>query len=626
MKKMHFLLLLMLLPVLVATAQTGSLRGTVTDENTGETMMGTNVLLKNAQDSLIMGALTDFEAGFYQFNNVPPGIYRLEVQFIGYSKKVIDNVAITSGQVTTLNVSMQEDIAILESVVIMQAGVVETKPISSKEIAVHGIISNKSKHALPTKRYKSKQKSINIEAPDNEGPILPPTTTGKDTTIENAPVFVEKERFSTFSIDVDKANYSLLRREIQRHNIEISPNDIRIEELINYFNYDYPAPANEHPLAIQTEFTDCPWNADTRLLRIGMQGIKVDYSDLPPANYVFLLDVSGSMSSSLNLLKQSMNLLIDQLRTQDKVAIVVYAGAAGLVLPATSGDKKDKIRDALNNLQAGGSTAGGEGIRLAYSVARNNFMPKGNNRVILVTDGDFNVGVSSAEGLQKLIETERKKGVFLTVLGMGGGNYQDHEMEILADKGNGNYFFIDGIEEANKVLTKEICGTLHTVAKDVKLQLEFNPKAVRAYRLVGYENRILDKKDFNNDAKDAGELGAGHCVTALYEIVLQPSVPDTASMLTLRFRYKKPDANHSQLLQQNVTCQHTPWASVSNNTAWAATVAAWGQMLRGSIYLRGITADDIMKMANEYANAQPDKERADFVELVDTWQRLLGVK
>ena len=344
--------------------------------------------------------------------------------------------------------------------------------------------------------------------------------------VENPFVAVAQQPLSTFSIDVDEAAYSNIRRYIKAGSLP--PKDaVRIEEMLNYFDYNYAQPKDGRPFAVHSEISSCPWNEKHLLVHIGLQGKTIAKEDLPPANLVFLIDVSGSMDepNKLPLVKTSLNMLTDQLRQQDHVAIVVYAGNAGQVLPPTSGNNKAAIRAAINNLAAGGSTAGGEGIQLAYRTAKQHFLKDGNNRVILATDGDFNVGVSSEGELADLIEKERKSGVFLTVLGFGMGNYKDRKMQQLADKGNGNNAYIDDATEANKVLVHEFGSTLFTIANDVKLQVEFNPAAAKAYRLIGYEKRMLAAADFNNDKKDAGELGAGHTVTALYEVCLLYTSP-----------------------------------------------------------------------------------------------------
>src|SRR5947209_10778167 len=334
--------------------------------------------------------------------------------------------------------------------------------------------------------------------------------------------FLEAARapLSTFSIDVDTASYSNTRRFLSEGRLP--PKDaVRIEELINYFNYDYPQPSGSAPFSVTAEVADCPWNARHKLVHIGLQGRRVSTEDMPPANLVFLIDVSGSMNEprKLPLVKSSLRTLAEQLSARDRVAIVVYAGTSGLVLPSTPGDRKGEIIAAIDRLEAGGSTNGGEGIQLPYRVAQDNFIRGGTNRVILSTDGDFNVGVTGDDALVRLIEEKRKSGIFLSVLGVGTGNLNDSMMEKLADRGNGNYAYIDTEEEARKALGEEAAGTLATIAKDVKIQVEFNPRLVAGYRLIGYENRLLAARDFNDDRKDAGEIGAGHTVTALYEIV-----------------------------------------------------------------------------------------------------------
>lgn len=428
---------------------------------------------------------------------------------------------------------------------------------------------------------------------------------GYDNITENPFLKVNDNPLSTFSIDVDGASYSNIRRYINEGQL---PPDgaVRIEEMINYFSYNYPQPKGDDPFSINTEYALCPWNTSHQIVSIGLQGKKIPTENLPPANLVFLIDVSGSMQSlnKLPLVQTSMKLLVDQLRPQDKVAIVVYAGNAGLVLPSTKGTQKVTIKNAIDGLQAGGSTAGGAGIQLAYKVAQDNFISKGNNRVILCTDGDFNVGMSSDDELEYMIEDKRESGIFLTVLGYGTGNYQDAKMQKLADKGNGNHAYIDNIKEARKVLINQFGGTMFTIAKDVKLQIEFNPAKVQGYRLIGYENRMLAKEDFNDDKKDAGELGSGHTVTALYEIIpagvnapelkkvdaLKYQKPqekpggfaDASEIMTVKFRYKQPAGNKSMLLEKVVAGEPVPFNRTSSNFHLSAAVAQFGMLLRNS--------------------------------------------
>ncbi|HVE61703.1 MAG TPA: von Willebrand factor type A domain-containing protein [Chitinophagaceae bacterium] len=448
---------------------------------------------------------------------------------------------------------------------------------------------------------------------------------------------------STFSIDVDAASYSNVRRFL--NNGQLPPaGAVRIEEMINYFRYNYPQPVDKHPFSITTELSACPWNTNHKLALIGLQGKQIPTKNLPPSNLVFLIDVSGSMNGPLRLplVQSSLKLLVDQLREEDKISIVVYAGAAGLVLPPTSGANKIKIKNAIDQLQAGGSTAGGAGIRLAYQTAKQNFIEEGNNRVILCTDGDFNVGVSSDDELERMIEKERESGVYLTVLGYGMGNYKDNKMQKLADKGNGNHAYIDGMNEAKKVLVNEFGGTLFTIAKDVKLQIEFNPAKVAGYRLIGYENRMLKKEDFNDDKKDAGELGSGHTVTALYEIIpagveseflkdIDPlkyskeksiTSSHTNELLTVKFRYKTPTLQKSELIAHPVIDNQIAFSSTSDNFRFAASVAEFGMLLRNSEFKSQSSFVHVLKIAGGAKGRDAEGYRKEFLELVKKAQAL----
>ncbi|WP_179019400.1 vWA domain-containing protein [Winogradskyella forsetii] len=444
---------------------------------------------------------------------------------------------------------------------------------------------------------------------------------------------------STFSIDVDKAGYSNVRRMINNGET-IPPDAVKLEEMVNYFNYKYPQPTDQHPFSINTEVVETPWHKDTQLVRIGLQGKSYENDQLPASNLTFLIDVSGSMGSQnkLPLLKSAFKLLVNQLREKDNVSIVVYAGAAGVVLEPTSGNEKETILAALDHLNSGGSTAGGEGIKLAYKLAENNFKKNGNNRVILATDGDFNVGASSDKAMQTLIEEKRKSGVFLSVLGFGYGNYKDSKLETLADKGNGNHAYIDNMQEAQKVFGKEFGGTLFTIAKDVKIQVEFNPKKVQAYRLIGYENRLLADEDFIDDTKDAGELGSGHTVTALYEVIpvgiksdYLNAIPDLKytqsevssnyedELFTVKFRYKKPNEDTSI---EMVHIQNTELAEASEDMNFASAVALFGMQLRNSKYFNNASTSKVIELAESGRGADKDGYRAEFMRLVKSYDSL----
>lgn len=455
---------------------------------------------------------------------------------------------------------------------------------------------------------------------------------------------VAQEPVSTFSIDVDTGSYSNIRR-ILIQGVIPPKNAVRVEEMVNYFDYDYPQPdLAKAPFSVNTELAQAPWSDDHLLLRVGLQGFEPAQSERPSANLVFLLDVSGSMSSAnkLPLLKKSLLMLTNQLTENDKVSIVVYAGASGVVLEPTAGNEKFKIEQALQELQAGGSTNGQQGIQLAYRLAEESFVEDGINRVLLATDGDFNVGLSDTEALKELIERKRQKGISLTTLGFGAGNYNDHLMEQLADVGNGHYAYIDTLHEARKVLVEELNATLMTIAKDVKIQLEFNPQWVAEYRLIGYENRMLAREDFNNDQVDSGEIGAGHKVTALYELALvdsagqrlpalryqQENPPKASERLSqaasnselgfLKLRYKAPNADKSQLMETPIVLSKdvTPFADASQDFRFAAVVAGFGQKLRQDKYLNGFDYQDMVDAAQKAKGHDPFGYRNEFIQLL----------
>ncbi len=584
-----------------------TITGTVTAKEDGLPLPGVNVTVKGTS----VNVQTD-NSGKYEIK-VPDGRNTLVFKYIGYQTKEY-----TLGKGNVLNIVLEGDNRALSEVV------TTGKSYAHKSMA-------KIASGMPN--------SISSGNSQFEGEVQPAFNTESYNAINENPFLEAKQNpLSTFGIDVDAASYSNIRRFINDN--QLPPVDaVRIEEMINYFDYEYPQPQNADPVSINTEISAAPWNTGHLLVKIGLQGKTIATDNLPASNLVFLIDVSGSMSSSnkLPLVKSSMRLLVDQLRSKDKVSIVVYAGAAGQILEPTSGDKKQAIKDALNKLEAGGSTAGGEGIELAYKLAQENFVKGGNNRVILASDGDFNVGSSSDGEMQRLIEEKRESGVYLTVLGYGMGNYKDSKMKTLADKGNGNYAYIDNISEAKKVLVNEFGGTLFTIAKDVKLQVEFNSAEVQAYRLIGYENRMLNKEDFNNDKKDAGDLGSGHTVTALYEIIpagvkskftesvdplkYQKSVSESAKdygneLLTVKLRYKKPDEDSSKLLAKPVIDETIAFEKTSDNFRFAAAVAGYGMLLRNSEFKQNIDYSKVISWAENALGKDKEGYRAEFLRMV----------
>jgi Ca-activated chloride channel homolog len=612
MKKNILCLCLIFLLFSFNRVQERTITGTVTTTSDGSTLPGVNVVLKGTT----IGTVTD-ENGKYSLS-VPSKGGTLVFNFVGF---ISQEIKISSSDI--VNVSMKEDVKQLSEIVVTGYSVQRHSLMG----AVAGVQSGKRK----------KSKVVTDEIVFEEPAETEWNTEEYKGIEENIFRSAIKNPLSTFSIDVDAASYSNIRRFI--NNGSRPPKDaVRIEEMINYFDYDYAQPNDDHPFAVHTEISSAPWNPKHRLIHVGLQGKKIPVDNLPPSNLVFLLDVSGSMNdpNKLPLVKNSFKMLIDQLREQDYVAIVVYAGAAGVVLNPTSGENKNKIIEALDMLQAGGSTAGGEGIRLAYALAKEHFSPDKNNRVILATDGDFNVGESSDAAMERLIEEKRKDGIFLTVLGYGMGNYKDSKMETLADKGNGNYAYIDNISEARKVFVNEFGGTLFTIAKDVKLQVEFNPAKVQAYRLIGYENRVLKNEDFNNDKKDAGDLGSGHTVTALYEIIpidvkseffdvddlkyqtttVNPTAKTSDELMTIKLRYKKPNEDVSKLIVHPLVDSNIDLKKTSENFRWSASVAAFGMLLRESEFINGFTYDQVIEMARNSRGRDEEGYRAEFIGMV----------
>ena len=584
-----------------ATAQsaTGSIAGRVTDATSFQPLPGTVVTVEGTRIGITTGI-----TGHYELESVPVGEHTVKVTVTGYATQE-QLVTVTADQESVVDFALQTIPRIHELVV---------------DAAAPGLMA----------RY---------------APINKFNTESYAHISENDFRLVSASPLSTFAVDVDRASYSNIRRFIQ--DGERPPVDaVRIEEMINYFPYSWSEVSGNHPFAVTTEVWQAPWKQKHQLVRIGLHAQSLDIDDLPTSNLVFLLDVSGSMSTDdkLPLLKKAFALLIDQLRPQDRVAIVVYAGAAGLVLPTTSGAQREKILGALELLQAGGSTAGGQGLKLAYEIARKHFIDGGNNRVILATDGDFNVGASSDAEMVRLIEKERENGVFLTVLGFGTGNLKDSKMEQIADYGNGNFHYVDGLLEAKKVLVEEMGGTLVTLAKDVKIQVEFNPARVAGYRLVGYENRLLADEDFNDDAKDAGEMGAGHTVTALYEVVPvgvpvpraemdelryqpQADVPPVSvfedELMHVKVRYKDLNETTSKLLEHAVTHRQV---SPTDDFRFATAVAGFGMLLRDSDHAGDLTLDEVLRLARNGKGNDPRGYRGEFIRLVEATRDLQLLK
>ena len=618
MKKIIYTLLLLLVStvctVSTASAQT-TLQGKVTDASSGEAILfATVALYKN--DVIMTGTETDLD-GLYFFADMDAGTYSIEVSYVGYQTQRLTDVKVNQGRVNTLDIKLSEGTVLDEvCMVAYKAPLIATDNTTSG-----GTVTAEKIRSLPQ-------------------PPADYNTESYGRIVENKPNSPFVSPLSTFGVDVDRASYSNVRRMI--NDGELPPADaVRVEELVNYFNYEYAAPSSKHPFAVHTELAHCPWDREKQVLRIGLQGEKIDFEDLPPSNIVFLIDVSGSMSSSnkLPLVKASFEMLLDQLREQDRVAIVTYAGRAGVALPSTPASKREEILRVLEDLQSGGSTAGADGINTAYDIALENYMPDGNNRVVLATDGDFNVGVSSNGGLEDLIASKREQGIFLSVLGYGMGNYKDDKLQLLADKGNGNHAYIDTKAEAEKVLVKEFGGTMHTIAKDVKIQIEFNPAYVSRYRLIGYENRLLNPEDFKDDTKDAGEIGSGHSVTALYEIT--PNTDYTTDVNDkllyqkkaanliyngelgqIKLRYKTPQGSKSKLLKEKILAVPNSDSQVSEATRHAMAVAEYGLVIRDSAYKADASLEHVRSRLEE---AGPTAF-AEFLDLVEDTIDISNVK
>jgi Ca-activated chloride channel family protein len=608
MKTIVLTLGISLISILNCFSQNINVKGIVKDSD-GLPLPGSTIIIQGTT----RGTITDID-GLFDLNASKNDV--LEISFIGLKSKTV-----VIKDTSFINIALEEGEALMDEIV------VSGYSSKGKKVMVRGLSSLGSMASVsPSYQYNSTNASSSFNVTENESYSKIDDNGFK--TSKNSPL-------ATFSIDVDRASYSNVRRLIN-NGIDIPKDAVRVEEMINYFKYDYPQPTGIHPFSINTEVSVCPWNKDHKIIHIGVQGKEIPTENLPASNLVFLIDVSGSMNSQnkLPLLKSSLKMLVDKLRTQDKVAIVVYAGAAGMVLPSTDGNKKSLIKGALDKLSAGGSTAGGAGINLAYKIAEESFIEGGNNRIIIATDGDFNVGASGDSDMERLIEEKRKSGIFLTCLGYGMGNYKDSKMETLANKGNGNYAYIDNIQEAQKTLVTEFGGTMFTIAKDVKIQVEFNPVEVQAYRLVGYENRLLNDEDFTDDTKDAGELGSGHTVTAIYEIipvgVKSPFIKDiplkyqetktvnsnNSEIATIKFRYKKPEEGKSLEFAHIIENEAFALEECSDNLRFASSVAMFGMLLRDSEYKNISTYEEVIKLASAARGKDEDGYRAEFIRLV----------
>jgi Ca-activated chloride channel homolog len=619
----------------LATAAAAPVRhGPSTGRVAGHVRDGQGAPVAHAQVIVVgsaLSALTD-TAGAYLLPAVPTGTVTLRATRVGYGPAELGGTVRAGGTLTlTFTLVDQRSAA--------------RRLAEEKDAAKAAANSPLASTMLRREDFRTRGAVTGVAA----APAPEPWRWAQEPGNTEAYTTVDEHRFlaaaanpvSTFSIDVDAASYSNVRRFLSQGTLP--PKDaVRLEELVNYFPYRYADHSGRHPFAVSTEVGPCPWSPEHRLVRIGLQARRVPMQDLPPSNLVFLIDVSGSMMSpdKLPLVQQAFRALVHELRAQDRVAIVVYAGAAGLVLPSTSGSGKATILEAIDRLQAGGSTAGGAGIRLAYDVARQHFDREGNNRVILATDGDFNVGVSSDAEMVRLVEQRREEGTFLTVLGFGTGNLKDSKMEQMADKGNGHYAYIDSFREAQKVFVQEFGGTLFTVAKDVKIQVEFNPARVQSYRLLGYENRTLAREDFADDRKDAGELGSGHSVTALYEIVpvgatpvalgddsltyqqvsIRPDARRSGELMTVRLRYKDPQGSTSRLLEEPV--RDRSGGAASEDMRFASAVASFALLLRDSEYRGQASYEQVLSLARGARGDDPQGYRGEFIGMVETARTL----
>lgn len=635
---------------------TGTLEGYVVDAITQAPIEGAKIQFHDA-----IWFTTD-SVGSFRIESLTSGTYLVSVSAPGYgdyAEEIIieDNSTVTRiFQLGLASISIADTMLIQESAEGIEA-------VSIDYVDKESTARFRSKNETKADYNMSGDFSISVAPMTTQGysvqdideELYNPNfnTESYSTITENGFKQPLSDPLSTFSIDVDNASYANIRRFIQ-YGQQIPKDAVRIEEMVNYFDYTFAQPKNNEPFAVHYELSDCPWNPESQILMIGLQGKDIDYSKAAPSNLVFLIDVSGSMGqeNKLPLVKSSLNYLVDQLRPTDRVALVVYAGAAGEVLPSTPASDKVKIKQAIQNLESGGSTAGGAGIQLAYDIAQKNMIEDGNNRVILCTDGDFNIGSSSDAEMTRLIEDKRKSGVFITVCGFGMGNYKDSKMESIADNGNGSYYYIDTKKEAEKVFGTDMRGTLFTIAKDVKIQIEFNPALVESYRLIGYENRVLNKEDFNDDTKDAGELGAGHRVTALYEIkrtkhsyqpngmsstpqtqqlkyqssTIDPSAYNTQELMTLQLRYKDPKSSTSKLIEKAVYNSSVAFANTSDNFRFACAVTEFGMVLRDSEFKGDASLAEILQLASGAKGNDALGYRAEFIDMVKQYSGIAALK
>jgi len=585
---------------LLLTAQADCITGTIADSG-GETLIGVSLQIVGTTT----GTVTDIDGKFSICGLTPGTEVEVSITYTGFKSEKVS--LLVGGKARTL--TLAESTAQLSEVVV-------TGYRTQRKADMTGSVAGVSRpgRAKRRKGKRSRSQPISGRTPEKE----PRNSEQYNKITANGFIKTKDQTHSTLSTDVDRAAYANVRRFLNQG--KLPPADaVRTEEMINYFRYDDPDPKSKTEIALRTELMVCPWNKQNELLRVSARTMPIANADVPASNLVFLLDVSGSMNSAnkLPLVKESLKLLTGSLRPDDKVSIVVYAGAAGLVLPATAGNDPATITAALDRLSSGGSTAGGQGIELAYKVATRNFIQGGNNRIILATDGDFNVGISDQGALIKLIEEKRKSGVYLTVLGFGQGNYQEGTMQLLADKGNGNHGYIDSPAEARKILIEEFGGTLYTVAKDVKLQLEFDPRVVASYRLIGYENRLLDKEDFDNDKKDAAEMGAGHNVTVLYEIIPANGYRKYTSLGTLNLRHKPNTGGRSKKVSKPVINTRKAGKEASNDLRWSAAVAEFAMLLRNSEHKGAADWAHCLKMATGAKGEDPGGYRTEMIGLIE---------